>query len=224
MKTKKKKHYTHINPNYKSRKRTWATDRALFLLRGLSGHKFSPYMELREILQEKGLALNVPINALGETPLHIVSRSKFTELVLLFISFGADPYIKNTQGNTPIDYLKTRKHPAKDLCLKDIGSFYLRSKLKMNAEKLRKESALEPNHLDSIVEDINVLSSNVDLAFSNYIKCLTSLDSLSEPLASMLKATYLNELLKVTMDDNRVYTSLIRAYATKPQQVSKRRS
>jgi len=60
------------------------------------------YTKIVDLLQAKGVNINAPVNAEGQTPLHIAAMNGDTERARLLIEGGANVNAKNAAGITPM--------------------------------------------------------------------------------------------------------------------------
>ncbi|XP_056371343.1 histone-lysine N-methyltransferase EHMT2-like [Oenanthe melanoleuca] len=68
---------------------------------------FTGSAEIAEVLLNVQCNLHA-VNFHGDTPLHIAARESYHDCVSLFLSRGADPELRNKEGDSPLDLTPER--------------------------------------------------------------------------------------------------------------------
>lgn len=80
-----------------------ADNRGFTPLHCAAGHGFYPEaIEIAKLLIDSGANVNVRSRKFGFVPLH---EAKGMEMIRLLIDSGADPFVKNDDGLTPLEYM-----------------------------------------------------------------------------------------------------------------------
>jgi ankyrin repeat protein len=87
-----------------------ADDRGFTPLHCVAGHGFyAESIEMAEILVQAGADVNARSTQLGFVPLH---EARTTRMVDWLLVHGADPMVRNDEGQTPEEYLRARGQPT----------------------------------------------------------------------------------------------------------------
>jgi ankyrin repeat protein len=70
------------------------------------------YPDVAKILLETGSEVNVKGKEIGETPLILASWKNAPEIVKLLLEYKADKTVKDTNGDTALDYAKKENYKA----------------------------------------------------------------------------------------------------------------